>query len=78
MIWHGYESIRLKLADNTTYTPDFLVQRSDGFLEFHEVKGFWTPTSRVKIKVAAEMYPMFSFLAVQRKKGKWTYEEFGK
>ena len=35
-------------------------------LEMHEVKGYWHDDARVKIKVAAEMYPV-EFLAVKKK-----------
>ena len=35
-------------------------------MEMHEVKGFWQDDARVKIKVAAQMYP-FRFLAAKLK-----------
>lgn len=65
-----FESVKLKLADNTHYTPDFMVQLADGTIEFHETKGFWRDDARVKLKVAAERYPMFPFVVVQKVKGK--------
>lgn len=65
IIDYKFEPLRIRLADLTTYTPDFLVIYSDR-LEFHEVKGFWRDDARVKIKVAAEQYPWFVFLAVQK------------
>ena len=76
-----YEAVRLKLANLTYYTPDFLVIDQEGNVEFHEVKGFWMDDARVKIKVAAEQYPEFYFLAVQREGTKkagytWRQEEF--
>ncbi len=37
--WWKFEGIALKLADDTRYTPDFMVQLPDGTLEAHEVKG---------------------------------------
>ena len=52
--WYRFEGIKLRLADNTFYTPDFAVMLSTGEMEMHEVKGFWTDDARVKIKVAAE------------------------
>lgn len=74
-----FDALKLRLADNTFYTPDFLVQKIDGHLEVHEVKGFWEDDARVKIKVAAAMFP-FRFVAVtaKRKKdgGGWSLEEF--
>jgi len=71
-----FERIKLKLADRTYYTPDFMVLRSDGSLEMHEVKGFWEDDARVKIKVAAEQFPVFRFVAAKKKGGGWVFEEF--
>jgi len=73
---YGFEQINLKLAKLTSYLPDFFVINIDGTIEFHEVKGFWQGTGRVKIKVAAENHPWFRFVAVQYKKKQWSYEEF--
>jgi len=79
ILWHKFEGVKLRLADNTFYTPDFAVMQADGQLEMHEVKGFWQDDARVKIKVAADMYP-FKFVALkQRAKkhgGGWEVEEF--
>ena len=71
-----FEKVKLRLADNTFYTPDFWIIMSDGTMEMHEVKGFWRDDARVKVKVAAELYPQFRFIAVCRKKGGWEYEQF--
>ena len=77
--WYRFEGIKLRLADNTFYTPDYCVMRSDGTMEMHEVKGFWQEDARVKIKVAADMYPL-KFIAVKRQAkkngGGWSIEEF--
>lgn len=77
--WYRFEGMKLRLADNTFYTPDFAVMAADGAIECHEVKGFWQDDARVKIKVAADQYP-FRFVAVkaQAKKngGGWGYESF--
>jgi len=62
-VWHAFEAITFKLAHDTRYTPDFIVQRTSGIIECHEVKGFWRDDARVKIKVAASLFP-FKFLAV--------------
>lgn len=72
-IW-WYESLKFKLADRTFYTPDFLVQTTEGFLELHEVKGFWRDDARVKWKTCAALYPQFRWIAVQRIKGQWQEE----
>lgn len=77
--WYRFEGVKLRLADNTFYTPDYCVMRSDGTMEMHEVKGFWQDDARVKIKVAADMYPL-KFIAVKRQAkkngGGWSTEEF--
>lgn len=69
-----FESVKYRLADNTFYTPDFLVQLASGELECHEIKGHWEDDARVKIKVAASLYPL-RFIAVQYKKKQWVFEE---
>lgn len=77
--WYKFEGFKLRLADNTFLTVDFAVMLADGTLEMHEVKGFWTDDARVKIKVAADLYP-FRFLAVRalpkKEGGGWKVEEF--
>ena len=77
--WHKFEAVKLRLADNTFYTPDFAVMLLDGTMEMHEVKGFWEDDARVKIKVAASLYP-FRFKALKpiaaKRGGGWEVEEF--
>ena len=76
--------VRLKLGLNTTYTPDFMVILPGGGIHFHEVKGSWKmphqDDSRVKIKLAATLYPEFKFFAAvkvpEKKGGGWELEEF--
>lgn len=79
VLWFKFEGVKLRLADNTFYTPDFAVMLSNGQIEMHEVKGFWADDARVKIKVAAELYP-FRFLAARPKPkkdgGGWQIEVF--
>ena len=64
-----FESITLKLADNTRYTPDFGVLYADGVFEFVDVKGAGPidPKSLVKIKCAAEKFPLFKFVIEKRR-----------
>ncbi len=76
VLWYKFEGITLKLADDTRYTPDFAVLGCGGNLEMHEVKGFWRDDAKVKIKVAAEMFP-FEFLAIFAEKGgTWRNEHY--
>lgn len=75
----AYEAVKLRLADKTFYTPDFIVIRADGGIELHEVKGHWEDDARVKIKVAATQHPWFVFRAVKYScHGGWKFENFGK
>lgn len=69
-----FDAIKLRLADKCFYTPDFMVVAPNGEIEIHEVKGFWEDDARVKIKVAAAMYP-FRFMAVQWIEKEWKFEE---
>lgn len=77
--WYRFEGVKLRLADNTFYSPDFAVMLVGGQMQMHEVKGFWTDDARVKIKVAADQYP-FEFIAVKaaakRDGGGWHVEQF--
>lgn len=72
--WY-FEAIRFVLAPGTTYTPDFAVIGADGELYFVEVKGFWREDAKVKIKVAAGLFP-FRFKAVQKKKSEFIEQDF--
>jgi len=73
--WYEFEAIKLRLADDTQYIPDFFVLTRDFILEVHETKGFWRDDARVKIKVAAAMYP-FRFFGITKDKNGWGREEF--
>ena len=75
VLWYAFEGIKLRLADRTFYTPDFFLMRASGELECREVKGFWEDDARVKIKVAAAMFP-FRFTGIKKIKGGWAEEEF--
>lgn len=68
---YWFESLTLVLSPGNAcrYTPDYLVQRADGVLELHEVKGskrdklsgravpVVEEDALVKLKAAAAMYP---------------------
>ena len=80
ILWYKFEGVKLRLADNTFYTPDFFVMMASGQLEAHEVKGgYWMDDARAKIKIAADMYP-FRFIAAKPKAkkngGGWEIEVF--
>ena len=83
-----FEPMAFRLADRTTYTPDFMVLLNDGTLELIDTKVYWhgkggkkgragwEEDARVKVKIAAEMYPLFTFKGAVLKDGAWIYEEF--
>jgi hypothetical protein len=80
-----FEAVKLKLADNTYFIPDFNVEMANGDLVMVEVKRLWKgrtsphweDDARVKIKVAAELWRgWFSFYGVHWDGGQWVYEGF--
>ncbi|AKG19263.1 hypothetical protein AAX09_07620 [Moraxella bovoculi] len=75
-----FEPLKLSLAKNTTYTPDFMVINKNREIELHEVKGFWKDDARVKTKVAQATFPYFVFVGITKnpksKGGGWNYEYF--
>lgn len=58
------------------YKPDFRVELENGAIEQHEIKGFWREAARVRIRACASLHRCYRFVAVQRVKGTWVYEEF--
>lgn len=79
--WH-FEAVTFKLAKDTRYTPDFMVQLADGSMEFVDAKGGGPidPKSLVKIKCAAEKFHQFKFVIEQKQAKKyggcWKRTEF--
>lgn len=81
--WYGFEAVKFRLAENTSYTPDFLVMTDDnGLIECHEVKGPYKKTyfceddAKVKIKVAAAMFPFVFVIVWPCKQHGWNQEVF--
>jgi hypothetical protein len=70
-----FEQVTLKLAPDLRYTPDFAVYDDQGLLSFYETKGHFRDDARVKIKMAAEIFPMHSFYLARKIRGCWDYEE---
>lgn len=61
-----WQPLRLKLAPDCTYEPDFLVLTASGAIEFHEIKGgYITDDALVKLRVAAQRFPFFVFRLYQ-------------
>lgn len=72
ILWFMFEPAGFRLAKATYYHADFWVMTKDMALQVHEVKGRWTDDARVKIKVAASMFP-FQFFAVYAKRSGKSY-----
>lgn len=77
--WWKFEAIKLMLAKNTSLTVDFAILPETDILTLIDVKGskaMVTDDARVKMKVAAEMYPFVFKIAYPRAKGEgWDIEE---
>jgi hypothetical protein len=75
VLWYKFEGIKLRLADNTFFTADFAVMLANHELEIHEVKGFMVDDANVKIKVAADTYPLTFKIIKKAKGGIWETTE---
>lgn len=69
-----YEGITVRLADGVRFTVDFNVLALDGSLSMVETKGFLREAARVRLLVAARMFPMWSWFLVRKKRGAFTVE----
>jgi hypothetical protein len=77
VLWYEFEGVKLRLADNTHYTVDFMVMRANGELEAHEVKGGYAfDDSLVKLKCAAEKFP-WPFYLVKKERSGWNITKVG-
>jgi hypothetical protein len=85
-----FEGIKLRLADNTHFTPDFLVFDADGYVEIHDTKGTtkkaradgtkvaqpWIEEdAKIKLKVVAELFPFKVFAVFKTIEG-WQKQQF--
>jgi hypothetical protein len=79
ILWYKFEGIKIRLADKCFLTPDFAVMTKDGIMELHDTKGskaIFSDDARVKMKMAAEMYPFRVYAVYPVKGGLWDYEQF--
>jgi hypothetical protein len=78
ILWWKHHAMRLRLANETFYSTDFLVMLPSHELELHECKGFIRESARVRVNVIAEMYPFrVVMVRAERYRGtysNWTYE----
>lgn len=88
VLWFGFEQVKLRLADNTYFTPDFGVMYANGELWLVDTKGTkkdggrykpWVEEdARIKLKVAAETFPFVLAVAYRlpiKAGGNWVIEE---
>jgi hypothetical protein len=70
IIDYQYEAYKLRIADDCWYVLDFMVQRLDGVLELHEVKGpYIREDAMIKLRAIAELFPFPVFLCQRQGKG---------
>jgi hypothetical protein len=75
----AFEPEKLRLAGRTFYTPDFRVVLANGLIEFHECKGpYAREDSIVKLKVAAELHPCYTFRLVYKNGVGWDIRPVGR
>ena len=75
-----YDCIILRVGtDKCWYSPDFMVFRENGDIEFVDVKGGagFEDDALVKIKAAAAQYPQFLWSSWMYRKKEWTERNFG-
>ena len=73
------QALTFRLAKKTSYTPDWITWGGVGcqFLTAWECKGFSRQSGRIKIKMAARLFPQVVFIFCTRPKGKkggWQFE----
>lgn len=76
ILWWKFEPAKLRLANKTFYTCDFMLLKKDGLVCMDEVKGFMTDDAAVKIKVAASIYP-FQFRIIRKNGSMWSIQNVG-
>jgi len=71
ILWYSFDSIKLRLANNTFLSVDFFILTKDFKLQAVDVKGslaIITDDAKVKMKVAAEKFPWEFFYAIPKPK----------
>ena len=76
ILWHGFEKITLRLANRCTLTVDFTILTTDSFIELHDTKGHMEDDFAAKLRVAATMFPFFTFYVVRKTRDGWQVKEW--
>jgi len=71
--WIGIQNVTLKLAHDCRLTVDFVVFDARGGI-FIDVKGFQREDALIKMKIAARLFPFWTFQIVKRENGVWAHE----
>lgn len=77
-----HQPLKFRLADLTYYTPDYMCVAADMTISFIEVKGrkgdgpWCEEDAKVKIKVAAELYPFVFRMVWPMKGGGWSRRDY--
>ena len=58
LIGYWYEAVTFKLAKDTRYTPDFLVQLADGTLEANEVRAARESAEDCTVESVEDLRPL--------------------
>lgn len=81
--WYGFEAVKFRIAKRTWLTVDFLVKHANGEWAAIDVKGrkgnrYWAEEdAMIKLKVAAETFPMKFGVVWPLKGGGWGSEVIG-
>lgn len=73
----GIQDVRITLAADCRFTPDFSLWASENSpMEFYDVKGphHWED-SLIKLKTAATLFKMFRFFIAYEDNGRWIEQE---
>ncbi len=65
------EQVPLRLPGGVRYVVDFLVMLKSGGCELIEIKGHMTPSARIKIRQARELYDWLPLHVLKLVRGKW-------
>lgn len=85
---YRFEEVKIRLADNTWFIPDFEIITKDFEVEYHEVKACMASgkmliedDANVKIKVAADKFQERKFILCgklpKKMGGGWVFKEIG-
>ena len=75
--WYAFEALKVRIGVKCWYTPDYLVQYSDGHLELHDCKGtkrekyYAEDDAIVKARSVSAHFPLPVFFVWRLKNGEW-------